>query len=176
MTARILRLCAIVILVCAGVALAERRVPTKGNLKDGIRATLFNDDKFQHKVKERYDQNIDFNFGSNSPDSAIEGKQYSIRWFGWLDVPETGDYMLSFKVNGAVKLWIDDEQIIDFGSGGKDKETVRKVSMKQGLRFLRVDYTNSAGSGLVHFRWEFGKQKKQTIPATYFFHETGASN
>jgi hypothetical protein len=167
--------CALVIcLISPSVVNAERKVPsTTQRLKAGARATVYKDDKFSNQVKQRIDSNIDVDYGAGAPDGSIKGQKYSIRWFAWLDVPDEADYTVGFSVNGNVKLVIDDQTIIDYGSKNANRDVDHKMKLTKGLHFVQVDYRKSGppGGGFVHLHWSTEKKKKETVPAERFFYE-----
>jgi hypothetical protein len=149
--------------------------PPDSDIAPGLRAEIYDDSKFEHKVKGRFDPTIDFDFGSRTPDPAIKkGHKYSIRWFGWLKVPKTDDYDLGFEVNGGCMLYVDDALLIDYGAGGKTDDVQKKIHLEQGLHQIRVEYLNKFGAGRVRFKWK-RESKMHVVPAEALFHQKSPS-
>ncbi len=50
--------------------------------------------------------------GSNLP-AAVSGKpQFTVEWTGYLDPPQSGDYLLGIKANGFAKVTLGDEPVV----------------------------------------------------------------
>jgi hypothetical protein len=167
-------LCGLVATLCIS---AKRPVPSESRLRPGLRATLFADASFTKQVKGRIDPTIDYDFGRGTPSPELKaGKPYSARWVGWLKVEEDQEREIGFYVEGSVRLWLDDTQVIDFTAQSNDFQVNRTLSLSKGLHHIRVEYINRRRTGEIHLRWGPDKKsgqsgKRQIIPASALFHE-----
>ena len=58
------------------------------------------------------DQNIDFNWGSGSPDGVITNDDFSVRWTGQVQAAHSESYTFYARVDDGVRLWVDGQLII----------------------------------------------------------------
>jgi len=79
----------------------------------GVRADYYQGLDLRHHVLRRIDPQIDFNWSLSGPDEAVGNDNFSVRWIGDLDVPISGTYSFYPKVQGGVRLWINDRLLIE---------------------------------------------------------------
>ena len=61
----------------------------------------------------RIDDNVNFNFGFESPDASIDQNTYSIRWTGYIRPTVSGSYTFKTLSDDGVRLTVDGKQLID---------------------------------------------------------------
>ncbi len=88
-------------------------LPTGGGQGTGLYGKYYNNINFSGTYLSRNDSNIDFSWGSGSPDPSIEYNTFSILWEGGLEVPESGDYTFYVTADDGVRLKINGNTIID---------------------------------------------------------------
>src|SRR5215210_4900177 len=116
----------LLLLACAaGAAPARRAAPADS--ERGLKAELFDDEKFGHKVKERIDPEIDFMFGDGAADPDMPADHFSIRWTGWICPRGPVTCKLVAKVDDTMNVWIDGRPVIE---SRKKKEAVVNLTGK----------------------------------------------
>lgn len=87
---------------------------------------------------------------------------------GYLNVPESGEYVLSASPDGRFFLRIHGISLLDGDRGRKSKETLRaKIRLQAGLHPIRIYYE---GGGFPNLRWNRQGQKPDAIPPQQFSH------
>jgi len=82
--------------------------------QNGLQAEYFNNKKIEGQPAiVRVDAQVNNDYGTGSPDSSIKPNFFSIRWTGWIKVPENGKYVLSTLSDDGVRLYLDDKLVID---------------------------------------------------------------
>jgi formylglycine-generating enzyme required for sulfatase activity len=119
----------------------------------GLLAVIYEGEDFDSPQKERIDPIVDWMWGYGPPDRDFRNDDFSVRWTGWLKAPTPGTYELTVIAGNGMRVWLDDQQIIDAWSG----QFLRPVSVKTDLtakpQALRVDYHAAKGSALASLRW-----------------------
>jgi RHS repeat-associated protein len=140
----------------AGLAATYFKNPNRGGRGDG----------------ERLDRSIDFTWGAGGP-SILGGQadNFSIRWTGYLNVAQTGDYVLSTVADGGTSLVVDGYSTIsDLNANGLHTKSSQSIRLKQGLHPVTAEYSDTTGSAEVHLRWRCANCSTpistQVIPAS----------
>ena len=60
----------------------------------------------------RVESNIDFGWGNGSPDPVIQNDHFSARWTRYLYLEE-GIYRFSATTDDGMRIWVDDQQILN---------------------------------------------------------------
>jgi uncharacterized protein YraI len=94
-------------------------------------------------VRSRGEARIDFNWGTGSPGSGIPADNFSARFertmaFGG------GDYEFRARVDDGVRVWIDNELIIDDWRE-RSRRTITANRRLYGVHSIRVEYFEASG-------------------------------
>ncbi|MHC4702723.1 MAG: PA14 domain-containing protein [Planctomycetota bacterium] len=112
------------------------------------------------------DPEIDFDWADDTPDPALQNDSFSVRWAGELEVAFSEPYTFYANTDDGVRLWVDDELIInrwvDRRSATEAKGTIDLVG---GQRYsLVMEYYDSGGTAVAQLSWESPTLAKQIIP------------
>lgn len=109
--------------------------------------------KFQ--LMSRVDSNIYFGkFGTDdaftwnpfAPSTPVP--QFSVQWDGYLQLTDSGEYVLILAADDGAALWIDGQLILDVNflkSGGPLKKSVA-ITLSAGIHSLRIRYLQKIGA------------------------------
>jgi RHS repeat-associated protein len=127
-----------------------------GQPTPGLAGTYFkNKNRAGRGDAQRTDATVDFNWGSGGP--TILGGQsdnFSIRWTGYLNVGQTGDYVLSTVADGGTSVVVDGyTSISDINASGLHTKSSQSIHLKAGLHPITLGYSDTTGSAEVHLRW-----------------------
>ena len=92
------------------------------------------------------------------------GKHYSCRWSGWLNVPQSTNYTFATLNNGGIRLFIDDQVLIEnwkpqkFHGSGKSANAV----LVAGSHKIIVEYFCSSDIGRMRVEWCGGEIPPRT--------------
>ncbi|MDG2431648.1 glycoside hydrolase family 3 N-terminal domain-containing protein, partial [Flavobacterium sp.] len=81
---------------------------------NGLQAEYFSNTNFEGTpVHTRIDQNIDFTWKVTAPFTDMAYDKYSVRWTGYMSVPESGQYALGGEAFSGMKLYLDGKLITE---------------------------------------------------------------
>ena len=115
-----------------------------------------NPDLAGEPVLVRDDANVDINWGSAGPDAAVvPADNFSVRWERIMSFGEEGIYRFRLWKNDGVRVWFDDQLIIDHWQDyEQNREFYVEVPITAGAHFVRIEYYDKEGDNWINFRWE----------------------
>jgi YVTN family beta-propeller protein len=122
---------------------------------------------------------VDFNWGANSPAAGLPVDGFSVRWTGWIDPPESGEYVLQTLASDGVRVWVNDALVIDrwsYSDWGVDSSP--SLPMTAGQRVpIRLEYFEGSGNASISLRWiRPGTSVSEPIPISNLRGRTGQTN
>lgn len=136
----------------------------------GLRTTLYRGENFDEQVLQRVDESIDWFWTYDAPDRGMPRDHYSIRWEGWLRAPEPGTYQLTFVSDDGVRLWLDDQLLIEDWTGHLPRRYDRRVTLGSKPVKLKVDYYEDDQVAVASLRWSKpGRFDERPITDDYLF-------
>lgn len=143
---------------------------SNGTSDCGLKAEYFNGSDLNGKpVFNRIDRHIDFDWNAASPVKGVSGKNFAVRWTGFIVAPAPGAIDFGFSLAHCstcddaetVKVWLDGKLIEDFTHApthGRRAPTTRfEVTFNDTKPHpIRIEYTHDAphfGAGLT-FNWK----------------------
>ena len=116
----------------------------------------------------RVDEKIDFDWENNSPMDNIPTDSFSVRWSGYIRVPETGKYTFYVKSDDGARVWIDGELVFDYWFAQSATERSFEINMDVGKRYaIRVEYYEVNATASMQLSWESASIKKEIISEKY---------
>jgi PKD repeat protein/uncharacterized protein YraI len=115
----------------------------------GWRGEYFDNRDLQGQpVLVRDDPDIDFDWGTGSPDPKVPADNFSARWAIGRDLP-AGTYRFSTWVDDGVRMWVDDQLIIDDWREGSTRNVAADLNLTRGTHAARVEYFESTDTALI---------------------------
>lgn len=96
---------------------------------------------------------IDFNWGEGSPDPKVGPEGFSARWTRTAEF-DGGEYRFTVRVDDGVRLWVDDDLIIDRWHDAAGETYTARKSLTAGTHRLRLEYYENTVDALVQLSWE----------------------
>ncbi|KMT64332.1 LamG-like jellyroll fold domain-containing protein [Catenovulum maritimum] len=127
---------------------------------------------FKTLLGRQLDQNIGNFYGHGAPRSSgftVPNDQFAIKWQGYLLAPETGEYALSTVSDDGLKLWIDDNLVIDKWQDGGHEASHTLTTTANSLHKIKMDYYEKSGGSYVRLRWDPPHTNIFDIPAGHFY-------
>jgi hypothetical protein len=114
----------------------------------GLNAAYYTLQDFSGKSMNRIDETVNF----FSWDTDL---QYtSVRWEGEIFVPTAGEYTFTTNTAGSVRLWIDNQLLIDAKGGSEPIVQNGTISLQKGTKYpLRMDYVKNRDQKQADLRW-----------------------
>jgi hypothetical protein len=148
-----------------------RLVLGKLTLSPGLVTELFNDTKFKLRVKARIDYKIDFDWGQDSPDPAVNKDNFGVRWWGYLKPPKPGLYTFRIKSDNGCRIWIDRVAVVKQLDTSSVLDQTFKVYLNDKPHVLLVEFLEGQLTAYIHLTWTPpGETKERAIPASAFYH------
>ncbi|WP_343377334.1 LamG-like jellyroll fold domain-containing protein, partial [Ligaoa zhengdingensis] len=120
---------------------------------------------------------IDANIASSNMEGTIKARTgasdyVAARWTGRIAAPEDGNYTFYIYSDNGVRLWVDDELVLDWWVNQWDKEqTSKKVALKKGEPHnIKLEWFEYSGGSHVTLRWKNDQSvAKKEVPANAFY-------
>jgi hypothetical protein len=146
---------------------------------NGLHGVYYRDSTFSNAVKTATDSTVDFNWGTDSPDSKVgivDG--FSIEWSGYVKPEFSETYTFLTKVAEAderVKLWVDDQWVVDqWSSLSSTQPTGTLWLVANTLYDIKLQYKDETGSAQVNLLWESTQRTPQVVPSDRLFSTAAA--
>jgi hypothetical protein len=94
---------------------------------------------------------IDYDWGESAP-TGLPRDYFSVRWTGQWGF-EAGEYTFFVYADDGVRLWLDDELLIDAWTPGLGWHLVTRPVAIEGLHRLRLEYFENTGDAGIQLRW-----------------------
>ena len=99
-------------------------------------------------VLVRNDAAIDFNWGAASPAPEVPAQNWSARWTISRNAP-AGLYTISAWVDDGVRVYVDNDLVINGWTEGQARNYTRDVEVDDGAHTITVEYFQGVGGALI---------------------------
>lgn len=101
----------------------------------------------------RVEPAIDANWGNHSPASGvINPSQFSTRWTRTLTLAP-GRYQFMATTDGGVRLWINNQSLIDQWASHPSQSFTARVDLPGGATLVRMEYFANTGTAAARLTW-----------------------
>lgn len=109
-------------------------------------------------------------WGIGTPDPQIFHNTFSVRWTGQVLPQYSQKYYFVARSDDGVRLWVNDQLIVDRWPGGGATDTTGTIDLKAGVFYdIVMEYYEGTGSAEAHLSWYSEDQAKQIIPTSRLF-------
>jgi glucose/arabinose dehydrogenase len=104
-------------------------------------------------VLTRQDPNINFVWGSGSPDPSLPADGFSVRWTKtqWFGA---GRYTFTATADDGVRVYIDGKKVINQWRGPANAEFSHTTELGEGKHTIKMDYVEQGGAALASLNWD----------------------
>lgn len=113
---------------------------------------FFNNLDFTNLVLTRVDNEINFNWGKESPDPAIDAETFSVRWRG-IFFFEQGRYEFNTRSDDGVRIYVDNELILSNWKNQLPSNATSKRNIEEGPHHIKVEYYEDYGHSIINVSW-----------------------
>jgi hypothetical protein len=99
------------------------------------------------------DRVLDFDWGKSSPAAGMPADEVSARWTRNVTLDE-GTYRFYARADDGVRLWVDDNQVIDHWQDGGAEDYAGDAFVSSGEHTIRVEYYENGGLAVIRVWWE----------------------
>ena len=119
-------------------------IPTSvlSNNGPGLRAEYFNNRELKGTpALVRNDSQVNFEWGAMSPGQGVPEDNFSVRWTGKLQAPESGTYQIGFAGNGGMRLVIDNQTVVEELTNRRTRSLNKDITLEAGRSYdIRLEY------------------------------------
>jgi beta-glucosidase len=121
----------------------------------GLKGEYFDNKDLQGRpVITRSDEQVNFNWFTNSPVPQLPTDNFSVRWTGRFVPPASGSYQLGARADDGVRVYLDDKLIVDGWRDGSAKTLTVPVELEGGRSYrIRVEYYDRYASAQAQLIW-----------------------
>ncbi len=101
----------------------------------------------------RYENTINFDWGSGSPDPAIPADNFSAR-FTRDEFFEAGTYRFSYRSDDGIRIWVGDTLVVDDWRDRQAAWSFVDRFISRGTQRVRVAYYEHGGGAAIQVAWE----------------------
>ena len=139
--------------------------PTATATGTGLYGEYFNDKDLSRRKLSRTDTTVNFDWGSGSPDALIGADTFSARWTGWVHAPSSGNYRFHTFSDDGVRLWVDNQLIINNWTDHGGTENSGSITLTAGNKYdIKLEYYENGGAATIKLSWTPPGLTKQIIP------------
>ena len=111
-------------------------------LTAGFRGEYFNNRELKGEpALVRTDAQVNFDWGAMSPAPGINEDNFSVRWTGKIQAPESGKYTIGIAGNGGMRLIFDGQTIIEELQNRRTRSVNKEISLEAGRSYdVRLEY------------------------------------
>lgn len=120
---------------------------------DTWRARYYNNrDLDGDPVLKRDEDQIDHDWGDDSPSSRVHDDDFSARWTRVIYL-NAGTYRFSATMDDGMRVWIDDALVIDSWTDSQVHTQVVDLLMTGGDHEIKIEYYEAGGKAVAKFNW-----------------------
>ncbi len=139
--------------------------PVDAGTPPGWEAAYFNNrDLAPPQVAGQLEPTLDHYWGVGSPfPGVVNTDNFSARWYGF-PVLQGGTYTFVVGADDAVRVWVDDTQIINAWYPAPYTEHQASLTLNGGPHTIRVEYFEAGDVARTSFYWVFGGVGTGALP------------
>jgi beta-glucosidase len=120
--------------------------PVPSSALSGLKAEYFNNRELKGEpTLVRNDTQVNFDWGAMSPAAGINEDNFSVRWTGKLQAPESGKYTIGIAGNGGMRLTVDGQTVIEELQNRRTRSVNKEISLEAGRSYdVRLEYFENA--------------------------------
>lgn len=110
----------------------------------------------------RNDSVLAFNWKQGNPAEKIPSDRFSVRWTGYLTVPETGPYNLGITGDDGYRFYLNNKKIIDLWNDQSPTTSIHKIHLKVDTFYpIRLEYYENGGDASLNLQWNSSRILRQ---------------
>jgi GH43 family beta-xylosidase len=143
--------------------------PNRGT-GSGLTAEYFDNQDFTDLKLRRTDPIVNYTWGliggsQAAPVATMGADTFSVRWSGQIQAQFSETYTFHTFADDGVKLWINNQVVIDNLSSPEATVRSGAVTMVAGRRYdIRMEYYDITGAAIARLEWSSPSQPLEVIP------------
>lgn len=151
---------------------------------NGLRGEYFDNKNFSNRRRTRVDGEVNFSpdgneWGTGSPDPAIEPDRFSVRWTGKVQPTTTGTYTFYTFADDGVRLWVNNQPLVDDWTTRVPSGPIERsgtISLVANATYnIQLEYFDDKDDAQIKLSWAGPSVPKQVIPSSQLLPHPAAS-
>jgi hypothetical protein len=118
----------------------------------------------------RLDPTVDFDWGDSSPDPAISGDHFTVRWTGAVQPQFNEAYTFYTTTDDGVRLWVDGQLVVDEWVDQGATQGSGSIALASRQKYsLTMEYHDNSGDASAALAWSSPSTPQQTIPQSQLY-------
>jgi hypothetical protein len=131
----------------------------------GISAAYFANETLSGIPVRKRDSEVNFKWGTGSPEQSIPSDHFSARWEGSLQTRFNEEYTLILTADDGVRLWLDGKLVINDWKYTSAVSRTYKFAAEAGKAYaLRIEYFDRTGNASAILEWDSPSESRQIVP------------
>lgn len=133
----------------------------------GLRGDYYSGMNFDTFVMSRIDPQVNYDWGTGSPDTSIPADGFSVRWTGVITPAFSETYTFYTRSDDGSRLWVNGQQLVNQWINQGPTEWSGMIALTAGVpAAVTFEYYENGGGALAQLSWSSASQAKGTIPNT----------
>ncbi|MCB4756392.1 MAG: hypothetical protein LHV69_05055 [Elusimicrobia bacterium] len=134
----------------------------------GLEGAYYHGTNFGKLAFHKVDKTINFNWTRKAPSTNFNTDNFSVRWSGWITIPKDSEYVFYTISDDGVRLWIDDNILIDNWAVHFNQLDQGTARLTRGPHKLKLEYFQNTGGAIIQLLWKKpGGLFKQIVSPAY---------
>jgi beta-glucosidase len=127
----------------------------KNGKENGLKGEYFTNQNLKGEpAKVLIDEQINFSWDWHGPLEDFPQDNFSIRWSGYIKVDQSGRYTLDVASDDGIRLYFDDELVIDDWNDHALMTNSYTVNLEANKFYkIKLEYYENGGGAIVKFGW-----------------------
>jgi PKD repeat protein/uncharacterized protein YraI len=128
------------------------------------KAEYFDNRKLKGKpILSRNETETDHNWRHDSPGPGVPEDDFSARWTRKVKF-KSGTYLFRVRVDDGIRVWVDDERVIDSWKDGSVRWIEAEHKLSGGKHRVKVEYYEHGGDARIEVSWEREQEPTNQSP------------
>lgn len=129
--------------------------PTQPNTGTGLTVSYYEGLNFEKLISTGVDATVHHAWRSAEVGDSGLKDNVSVRWEGEVEALEAGDYQFRTRSDDGIRVWVDDELVIDnWTNHGATYDVSESIAFEENERkSIRVEYFENRGSAIMQLQW-----------------------
>lgn len=152
-----------------GTVIPAEHLFTADGTRGGLTTDFYNGQHFEKQVASRVESKLDFDWNNGSRPAGVNQHYYSIRFSGRVLTPEAGEYTFVTTSNDGIRVWVNDELVIDNWTDHGSQIDMGKITLAANTKYnVKMEYYQTLGGAITKLAWitpsETAKRATQAVP------------
>jgi glucose/arabinose dehydrogenase len=137
---------------------------------DGLLGEYFDSRGFTNRFLNRVDPTVDFTWNSAAPADGMGSDSFSVRWTGQIEPRFSQNYTFTTRSDDGVRLWVDNQLIIDEWNDHAPTNHQGTISLKAGQLYdIRMEFYENGGGAVARLFWASASQSQEVVPQSQLY-------